>query len=258
VLAGSRSAEVDTVARHAGVACKALAPVAGRPMIERVLGTLIGDPRIGPIEVSLPRQARAACRGSELGEWIATGRVERRAPRPSPAASVAGALSRTPEGHRLLVTTADHALLSAAILNQFLERAAACPGHDVLAGLLLLSILEAKYPGMKRTGLRLRDGCYYGCNLFIFQAGAGARSLLSYWTRLEALRKSPWRMARALGPATLIRYALGRMSLSQALKRIGASAGARVGAVLLDIPEAAIDVDTPGDLMFVDDLARAL
>ena len=43
VLAGDRTAD-DPVARAAGVPCKALALVGGRPMVHRVLEALGGDP----------------------------------------------------------------------------------------------------------------------------------------------------------------------------------------------------------------------
>lgn len=256
VLAGTRTAEVDAVARHARVSCKAFAPVAGRPMVERVLQTLLLEGRIGRIAVALPDHGLPADEAPDLANWIEKGLVERRESDQSPAATVAGALNRTPDGCALLVTTGDHALLNPAILTQFLERCDASPGRDVLVGLLPLPVLEAKYPDMQRTGLQLRDGRYSGCNLFLFRGGHGARSLASFWLRFEALRKSPWRMARMLGLWTLIRYVLRRMTLPEAMARIEARSGARVGAVMLDIPEAAFDVDTPGHLILAEDLAR--
>jgi len=254
VLAGSRGGETDAVARQAGVACKAFAPVAGRPMMERVLQVLLLDGRVDSIELALPDRELCAGQAPGLEQWMANGRVQRVEPLASPAATVADALSRTPAQQRLLVTTADHVLLSAEILNQFLDRCASSPDVEVLAGLLPLEVLEAKYPAMKRTGLRMRDGRYSGCNLFLIRAGDGARNLVSFWQELEALRKSPWRMALTIGPGTLIRYALRTMTLAQTFRRIGERTGTSVAPVLLDIPEAAIDVDTPGDLTFVETL----
>lgn len=256
VLAGNRASETDAVARHAGVSCKAFAPVAGRPMIERVVQALLLEPRIDRIDIALPVDALPSGQAPDLTRWIRKRLVHCHEPGRSPAATVAEALTCARKGCRLLVTTADHALLSPAILSQFLEGCDASPDRNALAGLLPLRVLEAKYPDMARTGMRLRDGPYAGCNLFMFRTGEGAESLVSFWLKFEALRKSPWRMARALGPAILIRYALRRLTLPQATARIGARSGARVGAVMLDIAEAAIDVDTPGHLMLAEDLAR--
>lgn len=253
LLAGSRRGETDAVARAAGVACKALAPVAGVPMVERSLEPLLASPRLGAVEVALPAGIHLAEAAPRLAGWLAKGRVAQVEPADSPARTVADALARVPPGGSLLVATADHALLDAAILERFLD-GCAVPEIDAFAALLPLRNLEAKYPGMKRTGLRFRDDRYSGCNLFLLRGGPGARALVMFWTRLEALRKSPVRMAWTVGPLALAAYGLRLLTLEQALRRIGRRAGARVAPVLLDIPEAAIDVDTPRDRAFVEQL----
>lgn len=255
LLAGSREGETDAIARGAGVSCKALAPVAGLPMIERSMEVLLNSPRLGAIEVALPPRARVSVDAPRLAGWLEQRRVQRVDPEKSPARTVAAALQRLAPGEPLLVTTADHALLDAAMLGQFLDRCDT-PATDVFAALLPLEILEARYPEMKRTGLRFRDGRYSGCNLFLLRNGPGGRSLVAFWVRLEALRKSPLRMARIMGPTALLAYGLRLLTLSQALRRIGRRTGATVAAAMLDIPEAAIDVDTPRDLAFVEKLLR--
>lgn len=255
LLAGSREGETDTIARGAGVSCKALAPVAGSPMIERSMGVLLDSPCLDSVEVALPPLAAMAVDAPRLAAWLKEPQTRRVDPETSPARTVAAALARLPPGESLLITTADHALLDAAMLEQFLDRCAA-PDVDAFAALLPLEILEARYPEMKRTGVRFRDGRYSGCNLFLLRSGPGARSLISFWVRLEALRKSPLRMARVLGPITLAAYGLRLLTLPQALRWIGRRAGATVAAAMLDIPEAAIDVDTPRDLAFVEKLLQ--
>lgn len=253
VLAGSREGERDTVARHAGVSCKAVAPVAGCPMIERCLAVLLASPRITAIDVALPARVDPRPEAPRLAGWLDEGVVGRVAPASSPARTVAAALERLAADQWLLVTTADHALLDPAILEQFLDRCDK-PDIDAFAALLPLEILEARYPDMKRTGLKLRDGRYSGCNLFLLRGGRGARDLAAFWVRLEALRKSPLRMARTVGPAALLGYGLRLLTLSRALGMIGKRAGARLAPSMLDIPEAAIDVDTLRDLAFVERL----
>lgn len=255
VLAGSRRGEKDGVARAAGVSCKAFAPVGGRPMIERVLEALLDHTRVATIDVALAPGVEPVREAPRLAQWLDEGRVQAVTAGSSPAGTVGEALRRSPDD--LLVTTADHALLTRTMLEQFL---AGCGdrGIDAFAALLPLALLEARYPEAKRTGLRMRDGRYSGCNLFMLRRGQGARSLVSLWLALEAKRKTPWRMARAVGPAALAGYALGLLTLPRAMDWIGGRAGARVAPVILDIPEAAIDVDTPQDLALVEKvLSRA-
>lgn len=256
VLGGSRQGERDTIAGAAGTSCKALAPVRGQPMIERPLEVLLQSGRIAGIDAALPVHADVAAEAPRLAGWLderVVGRVDAAS---SPARTVRAGLDRLPLEDWLLVTTADHALLDTAILEQFLGRCEV-PGVDAFAGLLPLEILEAAYPAMRRTGLRLRDGRFSGCNLFLIRNGHAGRALVSFWMRLETLRKSPLRMALAVGPAAVLGYGLRVLSLSRALKMIGRRAGARLAPAILDIPEAAIDVDSLQDLAFVENfLAR--
>lgn len=255
VLAGNRRGEADAVARDAGVSCKAFAPVAGDPMIERVLQVLLGYPQVGRIDVALPHQTTIANEAPRLSEWSQQGQVYLHEAGVSPALTVMNALQQWPDDALVLVTTVDHALLNHAILDQFLSRRDT-PAADLLAGLLPLNILEARYPDVKRTGLKLRDGRFCGCNLFLVRNGHRARSAVSFWRRLETLRKSPWRMAFAAGPTALISHGLRLLTLSQTVGRIGKRTGAKLAPVILDIPEAAIDVDTPQDLAFVDNILK--
>jgi hypothetical protein len=61
-------------------------------------------------------------------------------------------------------------------------------------------------------------------------------------------------MMRILGGRAVIRYLLGRMPLTEALDHISSIMGIRAGAVILPFPEAAVDVDTVNDWIFVKNL----
>src|SRR5690606_5022747 len=67
LLAGSRGPE-DPVARMTGVPAKALAPVNGRPMIDRVIDTLQRQTRIGAIRVVADRNPAAAPAFAQLAK----------------------------------------------------------------------------------------------------------------------------------------------------------------------------------------------
>jgi len=53
----------------------------------------------------------------------------------------------------------------------------------------------------------------------------------------------------------VLRYLLGRLSLSEALARLSRRLQLRLGFVLLPFPEAAVDVDSVDDWIFVRRLA---
>jgi hypothetical protein len=91
------------------------------------------------------------------------------------------------------------------------------------------------------------------CNLFLLRTERGLAAV-QLWRSIEADRKRPWRIIRKLGPATLLRYLAGRLTLVEALQRLSRLCGAEVAAVASPFGLAAVDVDKPADL----DLVRRL
>jgi CTP:molybdopterin cytidylyltransferase MocA len=63
-------------------------------------------------------------------------------------------------------------------------------------------------------------------------------------------------MMRVLGWWTVLQYVLGRFSLAQALEKLSDKIQIRVRPVLLPFPQAAVDVDTPDDWHFVQQLVK--
>lgn len=240
VLAGSRGPE-DPVARAAGVSHKAFAEIAGRTMIARVLDTLAAAPRVGAIAVVIEPAAPALPAGVTRIDAAAT-----------PALSALAGFEAA--GPPVLLTTADHPLLTPEMVEHFLAAAEAAAGSDhadVAAGVALRPVIEAARSSARRTYLRFRDGEASGCNLFALMTPEAARAL-SFWRRLEADRKRPWRMARTLGPATLARYALGRLTMAGAAAAVGRASGCRAAMLTLPFADAAHDVDRPEDLAFAE------
>lgn len=233
VLAGSRGA-ADPVARATGVSHKAFAGIAGKPMISHVLDTLSAAPSIGDVVVVIERTApELPCAG-----------VRRIDAARSPSLSALAGFEAA--GAPVLVTTADHPLLTVGMVEHFVS-AAADTGVDVAAGVAARPVVEQIGSKVRRTYLRFRDAEVSGCNLFALMTPQ-ARSALTYWRMLEDKRKQPMRMAWAVGPLTLIRYASRLLSSSAAAAALGRAAGCRAALIMLPFPEAAHDVDKPEDL----------
>jgi GTP:adenosylcobinamide-phosphate guanylyltransferase len=243
ILAGDRGPE-DPVARAAGVSCKALVPVMGRAMVLRVLdaleGTSVIDSRL--VSGSSPRLLGHA---PELEGLIASGKVRWVENESSPSLSAQAALNVLPDDRWVLVTTADHALLTPQMIDYFCTEAAAT-GCDVVAGLARADLVAAAFPRSRRTVTRLRDGAYCGCNLFALLTPR-ARQAAAFWRGLEEQRKHPLKIVRALGFGAVVRYLLGRLTLDEGLARLSALMGARAGMVWMPHAEAAVDVDSVED-----------
>lgn len=233
ILAGSRPGG-DPLARHAGVAHKALIPINGRPMLAHVADALAACPAVGPVAVSI-----------EDASVIADERLLAIPAGPSPSASVRAAIARL--GTPLLVTTADHPLLRADWISYFLAH---LPDAGAVAALARSDAVMAAAPTTRRTFLRFRGAAYSGCNLFYFRDET-ALGVVDLWAKVEAHRKHPLRMARLLGVRSVLAYLLGRLTIEEALMRLGQRAGTRLGVVAMPFGESAIDVDDPDDLALV-------
>jgi GTP:adenosylcobinamide-phosphate guanylyltransferase len=250
VLAGTRAGG-DPMAAYAGVSHKALIDVAGTTMIERVVGALAAAPEVERIVIAIDRPGLL----DGLPGLVACSKPLSTMPTAEgPSATVALALAH--EKTPLLVTTADHALLQTAWVQEFL---AACPADaDVAAGLAARPAVEAAAPATRRTWLRFTDGDFSGCNLFLM-TGPAAAGAVDLWREMERLRKEPLRMMQRLGWTFALRYRLGWLSSKAAAARLGElSRGARLARVEMRDGRAAIDVDKPEDLDLVRVLAQAV
>ena len=245
VPAGDRGAG-DPVAKVTGVTSKVLAPLAGTPMIIRVLNALQATGRIDSIVLSGP--APAAIEGCpQLRDVISRDDITWVPAGNALGDSVQAGLAEIDPAALVLITTADHGLLDAGTLDYFLDRAMDSRA-DVNVGLVTYDLIKTAYPGVRRTVLKFSRGGYCGCNLYALD-GARARDILSLWQSTQTYRKRPWRMIHGLfGFGTLAKYLSGRLSIGQARQAIKDKTGISVDFIEMPFPYAGIDVDTPEDL----------
>lgn len=251
ILAGNRQ-EGDAVAALAGVSHKALVPINGIPMLLRLYRTLRGMPGCRDIHVCID-DAELLGTVPELASEHSAGRLRVVPPARSPAASLERALAEIGLQFPLLATTADHPLLSAAMVTHMLQNAH--PDADLCVALAEAETVIAAYPGAIRTFYRFRGRRYSGCNLFLARTGAAAR-VAAYWQRMERHRKQPWRLIWEIGPVALLGVLSGRLSLESAFAHISRLTGAVLAPVILPFPEAPIDVDKASDFDLVTEILR--
>lgn len=242
VLAGRREGEIDPLAGVENVPHKALLVAGGKPLIRRVIEALIASGRIDRVTIAAPEDVRGA-----IGAALAGLDFAFRDTAGSPASTALSAMEAAPEGRGLLVTTCDHALLTPDMIRRFLDEAG--PG-DAAAACVDRGTYETRFPGSKRTFIKLKDLQFSGANLFWF-AGARAKGLAGFWRKVEANRKNPLAMARQIGVLTALAYATGSITRAGLEKTIRTRTGVGVRLVTLPNAEAAIDVDKPQDLDLV-------
>jgi hypothetical protein len=224
-------------------------------MLERVLRTLVETPCIGDIVISIDRPdlldsfpGIADLRAKQPGQIVVLSSAA------SPSRSVLEAVDEGSPEQPLLVTTADHALLTVEMVEHFLA-CAEDQGGDVTVGLVSETTLIARFPESIRTFLPFRGERFSGANLFAFLTPR-ARKAVQFWTRAESFRKRPWRLVLTFGPLALVLFLLRRLDLTEAFARVSETLGVHVEAVQMPHAEAAIDVDKLEDLELVNKILR--
>ena len=218
-------------------------------MLERVIAALEASPWVGRIAVSL-RDTGLLGEFAGLRQAVAEGRVFAVQAQDSPSRSVLHAIEAIGSTYPILITTSDHALLSAAMVDYFCSRSGKS-GADVCAGLTSSEILLASYPESVRTYLKFSDGWFSGSNLFALLTADGIKGPET-WRLAEQYRKQPWKIARVFGLRLLFCYLIRLHTLEAAFAAVGAKAGIRVVPIPMPFAEASIDVDTPHDLEMVE------
>ncbi|HYI42737.1 MAG TPA: NTP transferase domain-containing protein [Sphingomicrobium sp.] len=247
VLAGSRP-EGDPFATAFGAPTKALIPIAGEPMVRRPVRALLASPQVAEVVVlaqepelladALPADPRLSVRRS-LGT----------------IADTLSAVCNDPgTPFPVLVTTADHALLTPAMVAEFVGNA---KGADIAVAFVESTGLLGRFPDAQRTWLAFGGGRYSGANLFLL-GSPGATRAIDQWRSVESDRKKGLRVLAALGPTLFMGAVLKMRTLHQTAEGLSRKLGITVRAVEMSDPLAAVDVDKPSDHALVEAILQRL
>ena len=183
VLAGSRPG-VDPFAQAYGTDLKALIPIGGVPMVRRPATALLESAGVASIRVVAQQPDRIA------EALPADAQVTVQASGATIASTLEALCSDASVDWPVLVTTADHALLTPGMVADFLAKS---PGADIAIGVVSRDVLLKRLPQTKRTWLKFRGGAYSGANLFLL-GGPQVRPAIELWRASEQNRKKAGRM----------------------------------------------------------------
>ena len=231
ILAGGQAH--DPLARKFGVASKTLMPYQGRPLVEYTLEALLQAGLevilVGPI-VPLSPPPRATL--PDQGSLLANLEVGINAAR----------------GERVLVATGDMPFLRQEAVRWVLENA---PQAGFVYTIIARATIERRFPGMRRTYARVREGQFTGGNLVIVDKKLFFTAL-PLLKRALALRKKPLALARMIGFATLLRVLLGQADIAGLEARVSQIIGVPARALITPYAEVGVDIDTEEDLRWLE------
>ncbi len=222
----------------------ALFEVAGQPLAAWAARALVALPGVGRVAVVAPVV------GDEDPTWIPAGALVVAAGDSIVQNLFRGVEALASPTDELLVVAGDAPLISVGALERFV---AVCrsAGADFGYPIVPREACEARFPGVRRTYVRLREGAFTGGNCF-YLAPVAVAPALERLDRVFRARKRPAQLARMLGLGLVVRLVLGRATVAEAERAADRLLGVRTrGIVCAQDPEIGVDVDKPSDLELV-------
>ncbi len=238
VLAGKRAGVLDPLAQRAGVAQKAVVPVHGIPMIERVVMQVAACDRVGAIRIVAHEKDEIAALPT-IAALMQQGRISFHEGRHNLVDSVfAGADGAD---FPVMITTADNCLVTPEGYAEFITGCLAAKAEGA-AGLARKEDVQAADPQGQQRFYQFRDGGYSNCNLY-WLGHANALKAAEIWREGGQFVKFPRRIIKAFGLLNLIRFRLGNGTKEKLFAQISQRFNLRLVPVVLSDGHFAIDVD---------------
>lgn len=248
LIAGGRPAPQDPLYDETQGKPKALLEIDGRPIVEFVLQALLEAQSIDRVVlVGLDSGTdlnlnQAADMIADQGGLVANG-----------LAGLSRLQEDRPETRHVLFSSADIPAVNSFIVDDIVT---ACRPFDKAAYYFMVDrrTMEGSFPDSGRSFVSLKDMQVAGADMFIADARlAGDNPHLIH--EMAAGRKRPWKLARIVGPGTLLALWLHRLTLAGIERRAERVIGRPVSVQLTAHAQLAMDVDKPEQLLL---LRRAL
>ena len=250
ILAGGNCG--DEMAQASGETRKSLVPLNGLPMLDWV---------IDAIEKS-----------GAISRMIVVGTKDRwqykRENAPAPISVIQNdegfvgnlfaGFGQVTETSRVLVSTADIPFINPEVVCDFVREALDLEA-DMVYPIVPMELCAQRFPGMKRTALRLKEGNFTGGNMVLLRPHFLQQNR-DRIAQAYSARKSPLRLGMMIGFQTVVRFLLSQLlspnllSVAKLEGEISRLIGGRACALICKRPEIATDVDRPADLLVAQSL----
>lgn len=241
VLAGGIPQPNDPLYAYSNGDSKALIDVAGKPMVQWVLDAL-GEARQvdNVIVIGLSPKSGVTCKKpvhyiSNQGRMLA-----------NIVAGVRKSLELDKKTKYVLVVSSDIPALQPEMVDWLVDTCMETK-DDLYYGVCTREVMEARFPGSKRTYTRLKGIELCGADINVTHVRM-ATEHLDMWENLIGTRKSPLRQAGIIGLGTLFQVLTRTITLENLVEKVCKRIGIKGRAIVWQHAEACMDVDKPHQL----------
>jgi molybdopterin-guanine dinucleotide biosynthesis protein A len=220
---------------------KALLDICGKPMVQWVLDAISEAKKVEHvILIGLNDESGLSC--SKPMEFLPNqvGMIE------NLMSGIRKVVEVNPSASQVLLVSSDIPAITAEMVDWEVETASQTE-VDLCYNVARRETIEARYPGSRRTYLKLKDMEVCGGDMNVVHTSLINRDT-SQWQKLVATRKNPIRQAAVLGFDTLFLVLLHAVTLEQAVKKATARLQLTGRAIVSPYAELAMDVDKPRQL----------
>ncbi|MGZ9223212.1 MAG: NTP transferase domain-containing protein [Anaerolineales bacterium] len=241
VTAGGIPQPEDPLYTFSNGNAKALIDVAGKPMVQWVLDALGEAKNVdNVIVIGLSSRSGVTCKKpmhflSNQGRMLA-----------NIVAGVNKALELNKRNEYVLVVSSDIPTIKPEMVDWLIETCMQTK-DDLYYGVCPKDVMEARFPGSKRTYTHLKDMDVCGADMNITHVRM-ATEHLDMWEQLIGSRKSPLRSASIIGFGTLFKLATRQLTLDEAVSRVCQRIGIKGRAIVWPYAEPCMDMDKPHQL----------
>jgi GTP:adenosylcobinamide-phosphate guanylyltransferase len=250
VIAGGIPRPEDPLYTYSHGDAKALIDIAGKPMVQWVLDALGNAKKVdNVIIIGLSPKSGVTCKKpiyyvSNQGRMLA-----------NIVAGVDKALELNKRNKYVLVVSSDIPTLKSEMVDWLVDTCMETK-DDLYYGVCPKDVMEARFPGSKRTYTHLKDMDVCGADINLTHVRM-ATEHLDMWESLIGSRKSPLKQAGIIGFGTLFALFTRRLTLEDAVKRVGDRIGIKGRAIVWPYAEPCMDIDKPSQLELLrEDLAK--
>ena len=221
---------------------KALVDVAGKPMIQWVLDALNAAQQVDAI-ILIGLSAKTGLVSAKPIHYVPNqGRMLANI-----VAGVNKALELNRKTQYVLVVSSDIPALKGEMVDWLVSKCMETK-DDMYYGVCPRDVMEARFPGSKRTYTRFKDMELCGADIHVTHVRM-ATEHLDLWEQLIGNRKSPFRQASLVGWDLVWKiFVTHGLALDELVEQVCARLGIKGRAIVWDRAEPCMDVDKPRQL----------
>lgn len=234
-----------------GTSSKALIQIDNKPMVEYLIDTLHETSFISKIVAIVPLSAQYENWAPKVHKVLKAGDsfIDNLCNGLEYLENMPGGCSE-----RVMVASCDIPLITAKVIEDFIDLSSSIDA-DIIYPIIPKDVVERRYPETKRTYAKMKEGRFTGGNIMVVCPRAVLKNS-DLVKQAYALRKSPLKLSRKLGPKFIMKFLTKSLSVAEAEQRVGEMLNAKSRAVVVSHPEIGIDVDKVEDLEFVQKILR--